>query len=34
MGFLVGSAITSTIVLTMDILEQQKQQSLFWNHFI
>lgn len=34
MGFLVGSAITSTIVLTMDILEQQKQQSLFWTHFI
>src|SRR5690625_5066858 len=24
MGFLVGGAITSTIVLTMDILEQQK----------
>ena len=34
MGFLVGGAITSTIVLTMDILEQQKQQSLFWNYFI
>ncbi|HLR91465.1 MAG TPA: hypothetical protein VK048_00200 [Atopostipes sp.] len=34
MGFLVGSAIVSTIVLTMDILEQQNQQSLFWNYFI
>lgn len=34
MGFLVGSAITSTIVLTIDILEQQKQQSLLWNYFI
>lgn len=34
MGFLVGSALTSTIVLTADILKQQKQQSLLWNYFI
>src|SRR5690625_4397499 len=34
MGFLVGSSITSTIVLTVDILRQQNQQSLLWNYFI
>src|SRR5690625_6484 len=34
MGFLVVSDITSTIVLTVDILRQQNQHFLLWNYFI
>lgn len=34
MGLLVGGAITSTIVLTADLLEQQKQQAYLINFLL
>lgn len=34
MGILIGGAITSTIVLTIDIMEQQKQVSLILSPFV
>jgi len=34
MGLLIGGAITSTIVMTMDIFEQQNAQAYLWQLFL